>query len=99
MLILWYKNESVKPIYSIDARSITLEKADHSLDENLKFRAFFQISYPVSFLQINPVQEEDKGEYRCRVDFKRGRTINRIVKLSVIGMIFFNYLSLKFDMY
>lgn len=87
VLILWYKNDNVTPIYTIDARSISLNKAHHSMDENLKSRAYFQTSNPVSFLRINPVQENDQGEYRCRVDFKRGRTLNRIVQLSIIGKV------------
>lgn len=28
--------------------------------------------------------QDDEGEYRCRVDFKRGRTVNTIISLRVI---------------
>lgn len=35
-------------------------------------------------LQLNPVRQDDEGDYRCRVDFKRGRTVNTIISLRVI---------------
>lgn len=35
-------------------------------------------------LQLNPVKQDDEGDYRCRVDFKRGRTVNTIISLRVI---------------
>lgn len=37
-------------------------------------------------LQLEPVKQEDEGEYRCRVDFKRGRTVNTIIALRVIAL-------------
>lgn len=35
-------------------------------------------------LELNPVKQNDEGDYRCRVDFKRGRTVNTIISLRVI---------------
>ncbi|OQR68226.1 hypothetical protein BIW11_02057 [Tropilaelaps mercedesae] len=35
-------------------------------------------------LRIEPVGESDEGEYRCRVDFKRARSINTVVNLRII---------------
>lgn len=35
-------------------------------------------------LQLEPIKQEDEGEYRCRVDFKRGRTVNTIIALRVV---------------
>lgn len=35
-------------------------------------------------LLLNPVKQDDEGDYRCRVDFKRGRTVNTIISLRVI---------------
>ncbi|RWS02708.1 cell adhesion molecule 1-like protein, partial [Dinothrombium tinctorium] len=84
ILIFWYLNESAKPIYTVDARTFALDKAEHSQDEKLTSRVTFHISYPIAFFRLNPVKEEDKGEYRCRVDFKRGRTRNTIIQLHVI---------------
>lgn len=35
-------------------------------------------------LELEQVRADDEGEYRCRVDFKRGRTVNTIISLRVI---------------
>lgn len=37
-----------------------------------------------AFLQIDPVKVTDAGEYRCRVDFKKARTVNTVIQLKVI---------------
>ena len=79
-LVLWYRNESDKPIYTIDARSIDLYKAEHSVADPRRYK--FNLS---GLLYISPLLQSDGGEYRCRVDFKRGRTVNRILRLIVIG--------------
>lgn len=42
-------------------------------------------SSSVAQLQLEPVRGSDEGEYRCRVDFKRARSINTVVNLRVIG--------------
>ncbi|XP_022658040.1 uncharacterized protein LOC111249032 isoform X4 [Varroa destructor] len=41
-------------------------------------------SSSVAQLQLEPVRGSDEGEYRCRVDFKRARSINTVVNLRVI---------------
>lgn len=63
-LILWYRNESVKPLYRVDARDVYLDKAEHSLDDGLQSRVVFHINYPLGYLQIKPILEDDGGEYR-----------------------------------
>lgn len=35
-------------------------------------------------LELDQVRQDDEGEYRCRVDFKRGRTVNTIISLRVV---------------
>ena len=141
-LILWYRNDSIKPLYTVDARDISLDRASHSIDDSLQSRVVFHINYPLGYLKISPVQERDATEYRqvlfkwgnypdrietiffcpisfcqfvcmllccivwliwqlsanhlylsviiyrCRVDFKRGRTVNRVLTLDVIGKSF-----------
>lgn len=83
-LVLWYKYETV--LYTVDARSsVSLESAQHFLHTDIEKRASFNLSYPLSFLRIKPIKSSDGGDYRCRVDFRRGRTVNRILKLTVIG--------------
>lgn len=35
-------------------------------------------------LELDDVRQEDEADYRCRVDFKRGRTVNTIISLKVV---------------
>lgn len=37
------------------------------------------------YLEISNVKKNDAGVYRCRVDYRRGRTINWMITLSVSG--------------
>ncbi|KAG9510659.1 Ty3b-i, partial [Fragariocoptes setiger] len=69
-LVLWYKDDSLSPIYTLDAR---------------KERANFEwtTSSPAR-LVIDPVRTHDAGDYRCRVDFRKGRTVNTIITLHVV---------------
>ncbi|RWS26916.1 Immunoglobulin domain containing protein 4-like protein [Leptotrombidium deliense] len=83
LLIFWYRNEAAKPIYTVDARATSLERASHSHDSELNARVTFLITFPIAYFRLNPVRQADTGEYRCRVDFKRGRTRNTIIKLNL----------------
>ncbi|XP_071037315.1 neural cell adhesion molecule 2 isoform X1 [Parasteatoda tepidariorum] len=83
-LILWYKDEAPSPIYTLDARQGTLEQARQSAVSTLDHRAYFNMINRPAFLQLDPVQEEDAGEYRCRVDFHKARTVNTVITLKVI---------------
>lgn len=56
-----------------------------STDIYLKGRASFDLSVHPAILTIDPVKEEDDMEYRCRVDYRWGRTANTHVKLDVVG--------------
>lgn len=86
-LILWYRNDLSTPIYTIDARGVyNLIGAKHFPDNQvLSDRIIFNLTYPISYLHFNEVIESDTAEYRCRVDFRRDRTINRVMQLNVIG--------------
>ena len=94
-LVLWYRDDIATPIYTVDARqSTSLENAQHFLHTDIfDQRATFNISYPLAFLLIKHVRSNDGGDYRCRVDFRRARTVNRILKLTVIGKFFSDYLK------
>lgn len=84
-LILWYKGDSGNPIYSVDSRQVdgvSLKKLSHKQLEN---RVTFSINYTQASLSVRPVKEIDAGEYKCRVDFKRSRTLSSIMKIIVIG--------------
>lgn len=84
VLIIWYKNDVQNPIYTVDGRTGRL-KFNHFAGKLIRNRVKFNIKSPVSFLRLDPVMEQDEGYYKCRVDFKRGRTINHIMYLNVIG--------------
>ncbi|CAL1280148.1 unnamed protein product [Larinioides sclopetarius] len=85
-LVLWYRLDLPNPIYTLDARSApSADMAKHFSSKVLGSRAYFNVSRrSLAHLKIDPVDEDDAGEYRCRVDFKRGRTMSRLVKLNVI---------------
>ncbi|GBN34836.1 hypothetical protein AVEN_258236-1, partial [Araneus ventricosus] len=85
-LVLWYRLDLPNPIYTLDARSApSADMAKHFSSKVLGSRAYFNVSRrSLAHLKIDPVEEDDAGEYRCRVDFKRGRTMSRLVKLNVI---------------
>ncbi|XP_074605033.1 neural cell adhesion molecule 2-like isoform X2 [Brevipalpus obovatus] len=85
-MILWFKDDATHqlghPVYTIDARNTgNIATAEHFSESN---RVTFDMSSPVAILRFNPVKEQDQGGYRCRVDFRRGRTISFGIKLDVI---------------
>ncbi|XP_053202057.1 nephrin-like isoform X2 [Panonychus citri] len=85
-LILWFKDSLPGgPIYSIDSRNSNLSLAKHfSTIESIGVRASFDLTTNPSYLILDPLREEDIGEYKCRVDFVEGRTLTTIVKLNII---------------
>ncbi|XP_022257793.1 roundabout homolog 2-like [Limulus polyphemus] len=85
-LVLWYKLGISAPIFSVDSRHGPLERSKHFTSDFLRERGYFDPgthSQP-SVLTINPVEKNDEGKYRCRIDFRYGRTFNRIIMLKVI---------------
>ncbi|XP_067005669.2 nephrin-like [Anabrus simplex] len=88
-LVIWYKDGTKSPIYSLDLRGRSLQQATHWADEKtLGGRSFFRVSdEPESggtHLAVENVREGDAGSYRCRVDFKKSPTRNSLVNLTVI---------------
>ncbi|XP_076335789.1 protein turtle-like isoform X2 [Tachypleus tridentatus] len=83
-LILWYKDDSAQPIYTLDARRGNVDHAHQSSSPELESRAYFNMINRPAFLQLDPVKEADAGEYRCRVDFHKARTVNTVITLKVI---------------
>ncbi|XP_054160981.1 nephrin-like [Oppia nitens] len=83
-LVLWYRSDvKILPIYTVDIRH-NREKAKHLTHEVLADRAFFNLTVRPAILQLYPILETDSAEYRCRVDFRWGRTLTSIVNLNVI---------------
>lgn len=83
-LILWYKGDTGVPIYTVDARRGPLNEAKHFPSSELGTRAYFDTISKIPNLSIDPVQVEDEGDYKCRIDYKRSRTVNYDVRLKVI---------------
>lgn len=48
-------------------------------------RAHFNVHVRPAHLFIDPVAASDEGDYRCRVDFRKARTINTVISLKVIS--------------
>lgn len=84
-LVLWYKDESLAPIYTLDSRRGHVAQALQSSVPDMAKRAHFNMANDPAFLQIDPVEEADAGEYRCRVDFRKARSVNTVINLRVIG--------------
>lgn len=88
-------NKKVQPIYSLDARESPLNRAAQFAGQPLDGRATVQMSEGSSstsgmvWLRIERLTAEDAGLYRCRVDYRRGRTINWLISLQVVGKCIF----------
>lgn len=83
-LILWYKGESLVPIYTLDARNHPVQQARHFPSTELGSRAYFDVTLKTPSLTIYPVNFQDEGEYKCRIDYRRSRTVSHSVRLKVI---------------
>ena len=85
-LILWFKDDmGGAPIFTIDARSRSLGSAPHVPNSLLEGRASFDLKSQPAFLRIHPVMKEDDGLYKCRIDYRRGRTVSTTTYLSIVG--------------
>ncbi|XP_069951925.1 nephrin isoform X3 [Cherax quadricarinatus] len=100
LLVLWYKQGIVKPIYSYDARASLAAHYRDSL--YLGARVVFyapthahnahgdsQAAYGstpahASYLRIHGVLARDHGTYRCRVDFHTSPTLTFTTNLTVV---------------
>ncbi|GIX83885.1 nephrin [Caerostris extrusa] len=70
-LVLWYRLDLANPIYTLDARSVPSE-AKHFSSKVLGSRAYFNVSRGAfAHIKLEPVEEDDEGEYRCRIDYKK----------------------------
>lgn len=47
-------------------------------------RASFVWRTRPAHLELERVRQDDEAEYRCRVDFKKGRTVNTLIALRVV---------------
>ncbi|GFW73274.1 ig-like domain-containing protein [Trichonephila clavipes] len=84
-LILWHREDSGSPLYSIDARDAALHNARHFPSINVSSRAYFNASGSPTVLRIDGVRKSEEGMYRCRVEYRRSRTETTDILLTVIG--------------
>ncbi|RWS26997.1 CD80-like C2-set immunoglobulin domain containing protein [Leptotrombidium deliense] len=78
-LILWYKGDTGAPLYTVDARNVPLAFSKHT-PSSQRYSMDVNVMPPV--LYINPVEEGDEGEYKCRVDYNSHRTQSYNVELK-----------------
>ncbi|XP_012276028.1 hemicentin-2 [Orussus abietinus] len=84
-MVLWFRDYSVKPIFSFDVRGRPFSKALNQSDSDVVGpRAYFVTVTKPATLSLHSVQLEDEGIYRCRVDFTKSPTRNFQVNLTVI---------------
>ncbi|XP_055373639.1 B-cell receptor CD22 [Condylostylus longicornis] len=86
-LLLWFKDTTGIPLYSLDSRKGNIKLATHSAIANdLGQRLFFTIpdSPKDARLQIRDVKPIDGGVYRCRVDFFNSPTRNFRINLTLV---------------
>ncbi|XP_064472180.1 hemicentin-2-like [Ornithodoros turicata] len=86
-LVLWYREgdgAEATPRYSVDARRGPggLAGGRHAMADGWAGRAYF--SAVARVLELDPAGLQDEGRYRCRVDFRRGRTRTSHVMLTLI---------------
>uniref|UniRef100_A0A8D8YTR6 Hemicentin-2 n=1 Tax=Cacopsylla melanoneura TaxID=428564 RepID=A0A8D8YTR6_9HEMI len=80
-MILWFKDTTGIPFYSLDARDSELYKAEQMAVS----RWYFKFTKSTGGkLMIANVLESDKGVYRCRIDFSDSPTRNFRVQLSLV---------------
>lgn len=88
-LVLWYKDDmGGAPIFTIDARSRPLGSAPRVPSPELAERASFDLTTHPAFLKLTPLTKEDDGLYKCRVDYRRGRTVSTTTYLNVVGKLY-----------
>ncbi|KAH8417802.1 hypothetical protein KR222_006040, partial [Zaprionus bogoriensis] len=87
-LLLWFKDTTGIPLYSLDSRGGNVKLAPHAaIASDLGQRLFFSIgdNPKDSRLQIKQVKPEDGGVYRCRIDFFNSPTRNFRHNLTLVG--------------
>uniref|UniRef100_A0AAG5CS19 Ig-like domain-containing protein n=1 Tax=Anopheles atroparvus TaxID=41427 RepID=A0AAG5CS19_ANOAO len=86
-LVLWFKDSTGIPLYSLDSRSgVPISAAQHSTIANdLGQRLFFSVGATPkeARLQIRNIKTSDGGVYRCRVDYFNSPTRNYRVNLTL----------------
>nr|XP_045603416.1 uncharacterized protein LOC123761433 [Procambarus clarkii] len=90
IVVLWYKNGTKIPVFSVDFRSRGLQEAGSGStrpSDAFGGRATFQEQQGgwSWVLVVREVEFTDQGEFRCRLDFQSSPTHNGRVLLRVVG--------------
>lgn len=84
-LVLWFKENATKPMYSLDVRGKPLNQASHWAESSsLGRRASFRTQSSPNSLLVEELTLEDEGIYRCRVDYRNSPTKNVKLNLTII---------------
>ncbi|XP_076366981.1 neural cell adhesion molecule 2-like [Tachypleus tridentatus] len=84
-LVLWYRDDSSTPFYSLDARrGGSPGQGRHSSSDSYATRTYFSTVSKPATLQLAALTGDDKGVYICRVDFRKARTRYSEISLSII---------------
>nr|XP_040567526.1 hemicentin-1-like [Lepeophtheirus salmonis] len=84
-LVLWFKDDNTKPMYSLDVRGKPLSQASYWSDSSsLGQRSSFKSNIYPNSLIIEKINLGDSGIYKCRVDYRNSPTKNVKLNLSII---------------
>ncbi|GFQ64469.1 uncharacterized protein TNCT_611301 [Trichonephila clavata] len=83
-LILWYRLDTPNPIYTLDIRSGPVSQGRHFPITEMEERIYFNVSVHPPTLVFSSVTPEDAGDYKCRVDLRRSRTLILQSRLKII---------------
>nr|XP_053641804.1 hemicentin-1-like [Cherax quadricarinatus] len=89
ILVLWYKNGTKTPVFSVDSRPRGQQKGAGSSRSSDFFRGRADIHQHQGWrwtLVVRNVEFRDHGEYRCRLDFQSSPTHNARVQLHVVDL-------------
>ena len=81
---IWCVHWSLSVFVQLRRSTGYLEQARTLTASGLEGRAYFNLHNRPAFLQIDPIRLADAGDYRCRVDFQKARTVNTVISLKVI---------------
>ena len=85
-LVLWFKDEATKPMYSLDVRGKPLDQANHWAESSsIGKRSSFSTTSNPNSLVVDDLTLADEGIFRCRVDYRNSPTKNVKLNLTIIG--------------
>ncbi|XP_065092407.1 uncharacterized protein LOC135713230 [Ochlerotatus camptorhynchus] len=83
-MVLWFRESAGKPLYSYDVRGRQYATALYWSDAAaFGPRAYFVTVSKPAALNVENIQLDDEGVYRCRVDFQNSPTRNHRINLTV----------------